>query len=240
MKKLIIIICLVTFRIAQANESIIKMEIKPDTINIGQFAILTWQVTNAERIYISTLGKVNPSGSQKISPDKTTIISIIAEGIGSISSKSKEVVIMGTRGESLCPDEHLLQYPFTYKKDSVNYTDVLDVIHDVLQDTMGFSIYSEHQLHNGPYIFLTNYSQKSYLVGGNERTIGARRIAYAVEIKMRDCLNHNVEYVIKSAIQYRLKIGKVWRQETNEQFYLREAQRLKKNVDKILLKYAFQ
>lgn len=236
MKKLIIILCLVTFRIAQANEPIIKMDIKPNKINIGQIAELTWQVSNAKRVYISTLGRVNSSGSQKLYPDKTTIISIIAEGDNNITSKSIKIIVMGTRGDGLSPDENLFRYPHSYDTTGVNYTDLLDVIHNVLQDTMGFSIQNEHKLHYGPFIFLTNYSQKGYLVDSNERTIGARRIAYAVEVKLINRLKNKVRYTIKSVIQYRKKIVRTWRLETSDSLYNNESERLHSNVHSALLK----
>lgn len=226
MKNLIIFLYFISFGLAHAQEPTIKMEIVPETINSGQHAVLTWKVSNADRIYISSLGKVGTSGRQELSPDKTKTYSLIADGPNGIASRSIEVVVKGSKGNGECPKEDMLKHPFTYKAIGNNYTDVIDIIHGVLQNEMGFSIQREYELRNGPFIFLTNCSQKGYLLNKSDKTIGSRRIAYEVEIKGPSSSNNFVEYTIRSAIQYRKRIIETWRQESTDSLYLQESKRL--------------
>jgi len=233
MRNLIIFLYFMSFGFAHAQEPAIKMEIVPKTLNSGQLAVLTWQVSNADRIYISSLGKVGTSGRQELYPDKTKTYSLIVEGPNGIASTSIEVVVKGTKdsGESECPKEHMFKYSYTYKTTSNNYLDVIDIIHDVLQNEMGFSIQHEYKLRNGPFIFITNCSQKGHLVNKSEKTIGSRRIAYEVEIKEPSSSNNVVEYTIQSAIQYRKKIIRAWRRESTEHLYLQESKRLQDRIN---------
>jgi hypothetical protein len=97
---------------------------------------------------------------------------------------------------------------------------------------------TEHKPHNGPFRFITACSERGYLVGAGERTIGSRRVAYSVEIQRPDRPDSIIEYTVMPAIQYRKKIVRTWRLETADSLYVREARRLNARVRETLAREA--
>jgi hypothetical protein len=61
-----------------ATAPVIAFTANPTTINAGQSSTLTWQVTNADNVVISTLGSVALSGSQAVTPATTTTYTLTA------------------------------------------------------------------------------------------------------------------------------------------------------------------
>jgi hypothetical protein len=57
---------------------IVNFTANPSTINAGQSSTLSWQVTNADTVTITTLGTVALTGSQGVTPATTTTYTLIA------------------------------------------------------------------------------------------------------------------------------------------------------------------
>jgi hypothetical protein len=63
------------------------------SINQGDSATLSWSTSNATSVSIGSLGSVNKSGSQQVSPGNTTTYVLNASGAGGSTSCSKTVTV---------------------------------------------------------------------------------------------------------------------------------------------------
>ncbi len=66
----------------------------PASVNKGECATLTWASVNASSVSIDQgIGKVDPSGSRKVCPDKTTTYGVTATGEGGTRDASATVTV---------------------------------------------------------------------------------------------------------------------------------------------------
>lgn len=70
-----------------------SMTVKPDTIDKGQPAELSWNTQNASTITIDGIGTVSASGSRKITPDSSTTYHLTAQGEGGSTDASARVTV---------------------------------------------------------------------------------------------------------------------------------------------------
>ncbi len=63
---------------ASSAPIIVNFTANPTTINAGQSSTLSWQVTNADTVAITTLGTVALNGSQAVTPATTTTYTLTA------------------------------------------------------------------------------------------------------------------------------------------------------------------
>jgi len=216
-----------------AQDPNIEIEIKPRSIWVGDSSEVTWDVRDANKVYISHIGKVPISGKKKISPDNTTSYTIFAEGASGIASQTVILEVEGGRGNGF-PDRNDFKYPLSYKSPTLSLIDLINHIHNVLQDIMEFSLDEYEDPQGGLFLFITRKSQKSYLVQKHERRIGARRISYLVEVKKPTHQSSNLTFTIKTLIEYRLRIERTWRPERDESIYQQAGRKLKEEINKIL------
>src|SRR5215475_14483892 len=64
-------------------------------IQAGQSVKLKWNIGNADKVFISEVGKFTSDGAQTVTPDKTTTYTLIAEGKFGIVSKTITLVVEG-------------------------------------------------------------------------------------------------------------------------------------------------
>lgn len=76
-----------------------SLTVKPDTINKGQPAELSWNTQNASTITIDGIGTVAASGSRKITPDSSTTYHLSAQGEGGSTDASARITVN-------IPDDH--------------------------------------------------------------------------------------------------------------------------------------
>jgi RHS repeat-associated protein len=77
----------------------------PDTIMVGESAILSWTTTNASSCVIQPdIGTVDPSGSTSVSPTETTTYTITATGPGGTSTDTVTVTVLQPPTVSLSAD----------------------------------------------------------------------------------------------------------------------------------------
>ena len=78
---------------------IVNFTANPTTINAGQPSTLSWQVSNADTVTISTLGTVALSGSQAVTPATTTTYTLTAtHGTQTATANATVTVNSGTTG----------------------------------------------------------------------------------------------------------------------------------------------
>jgi hypothetical protein len=76
---------------------IVAFTANPTTINAGQSSTLSWQVTNADNVVITTLGSVALSGSQAVTPATTTTY-ILTATHGSQTATAQATVTVNSGG----------------------------------------------------------------------------------------------------------------------------------------------
>ena len=65
----------------------------PNTIDKGQSTTLTWETTNATDTSIETIGAVQASGSQSVSPAQSTTYTLTAKGPGGTQTATARVTV---------------------------------------------------------------------------------------------------------------------------------------------------
>jgi len=207
----------------------INLDVIPKSISVGDTAILKWDVTNANHIFISHIGKVDPAGQIKISPEKSTKFLIIAEGIAGIQSKAVAVAVEGTRGDYA--EISNFRYPMNIDLKIGLVTDACNLIQEVLQNQQFYSLDWRHVFGSGIYNIVTSNKFMPFLTDSTQTKIAARQTAYAVDIS-RNFENPNIfQFQIKTFIQYRRRIERTWRIETNEKFHHQASQKLIEDIE---------
>ncbi len=70
---------------------IILFSINPTSIQTGQSATLSWQVTNATEVNIEGVGKVQVKGTRQVNPTEHTVYTLTAVGDGGTQTETVEV-----------------------------------------------------------------------------------------------------------------------------------------------------
>lgn len=84
----------VTVTTSKAPEiRIARFTAQPDRIRRGESSLLTWSVENAQEVSISSIGTVEASGTQSVSPTETTQYRLTARGIGGERSELLTVFV---------------------------------------------------------------------------------------------------------------------------------------------------
>jgi len=207
-------------------------------IQAGQSVKLKWNIGNADKVFISEVGKFTSDGAQTVTPDKTTTYTLIAEGKFGIVSKTITLVVEGARGDDPNgdgppTDYKAFKYPLTTKHKGSSFVEFLGLIHHVLQDDMKFSVYGPLPSPSGNFMFVTNFKRKGDLVKPDERTIAERKISHMVEIDRVTSPGQDYTLTIKALVKYRKARESTWRDEGSEEFYRPESEGLKKRIDSL-------
>ena len=80
---------------------IVSFTANPTSINAGQSSTLSWQVTNADSVTITTLGTVALTGSQAVTPATTTTYTLTATHGNQTASANATVTVNGAAGSGL-------------------------------------------------------------------------------------------------------------------------------------------
>ncbi len=70
-----------------------SISVSPDTIQKGQSATLSWQTSNATDVSIDSIGAVQPSGSQSVSPGDSTTYHLVAKGSGGTQEATTRLTV---------------------------------------------------------------------------------------------------------------------------------------------------
>lgn len=76
---------------------------KPDVIQQGQSAVLTWQTANAADITIEGLGPVSASGSRAVSPTSSRTYTLVAKGAGGTGQASARITVNPAVAQVMTP-----------------------------------------------------------------------------------------------------------------------------------------
>jgi peptidoglycan-associated lipoprotein len=70
-----------------------SLSIRPDTVQSGQSAELTWSTKDATTVTIDGIGTVGASGSQKVTPRDSTTYHLLAKGSGGNAEASARITV---------------------------------------------------------------------------------------------------------------------------------------------------
>jgi peptidoglycan-associated lipoprotein len=70
-----------------------SLSANPDSISAGQSTTLTWRTENANDVTIEGIGKVDPSGSQSVTPQASTTYRLTAKGPGGTQDATARVTV---------------------------------------------------------------------------------------------------------------------------------------------------
>ncbi|MBV8845007.1 MAG: OmpA family protein [Bryobacterales bacterium] len=96
--------CNVTLTVSSGGTgapTIVRFSAVPPTINSGQSSTLMWTVQNATTVSISSIGTVNPSGSQSVSPAATTTYTLTATNQSGTATATATVTVTGGSGVTI-------------------------------------------------------------------------------------------------------------------------------------------
>jgi OmpA family/PKD domain len=80
---------------------IVSFTANPTSINAGQSSTLSWQVTNADTVTITSLGTVALTGSQAVTPATTTTYTLTATHGNQTATANATVTVNGSAGSGL-------------------------------------------------------------------------------------------------------------------------------------------
>lgn len=210
----------------------IIFEIKPNSIAPGDSAGLSWYVKDGDHFYISNVGKVQPAGRFKISPDASTTYTLIVESKAGITSKTVSLEVKGTRGDEDFPKVDEFKFKNVYKLSAPSFVSLLDQIHHLLQNILEFQVNESYDRHAGQTKFVTKLSIKPDLKKRDERAIRARRIAFLVEVNEFSATAGQFPCSIHALIKYQRRAESRWRPEKNENIYTQEIKKLYELISK--------
>lgn len=210
----------------------IVFQIQPNSIAPGDSAELIWQVKGADQVYISNIGKAQPAGSIKISPDNSTDYALIAESKAGIISKTISLEVKGTRGDEDFPQADEFRFKNAYQMSAPSFVLLLTHVHHLLQDMLGFQVNESYDRHVGQEKFVTRLSIKPELKQRAEGAIRARRIAFLVEINEFSAAARKYPCTIHALIQYQRRAESRWRHEGNENIHTQEIKKLHELISK--------
>jgi len=112
----------------------------------------------------------------------------------------------------------------------ISFTALATQVHSVLQDEMHLSVNRvEYDPDRVRLVFLTSLADDQDLLKRGDARIGARRIAYLVSIE-RGLQNGTLDYIVRTMVQYRLKIEETWRTEQTQEMYTSSADKVRNRI----------
>ncbi len=198
------------------------LSIKPVEIQVGEAALLSWAVEGNPSVYLSGIGRVPPSGSRKVMPTSAVSYFLLAENGTNISVHNVRVNVTGARGDDGFPkDLNQFRYPISTKTE-MGLVDLLDRLRDVMQNTLQFSL--REMIESAKRIvIITNLSERASLLDGKDKAIGARRLAFRVDVSPPSRESSHIHWNISTMVDYRKRIEKTWRTERDEKMYRAQA-----------------
>ncbi len=157
--------------------------ISPEVITAGQSCTLTW-ASDADAVFLSAIGRVEPSGTRTVTPSESTTYILIAQHGDRIEMHSVIVHVHGAKSVATFPDvDDFQSSPIITKRSALQpgaYVAIIDSIHKTLHEGMGFSVRGDFLPHRPYYVLYTDLQARRDLTGISD--IATRKLAYAVRV----------------------------------------------------------
>jgi hypothetical protein len=195
----------------------------------GSEVEISWRAEGSSSAFLSGYGAVPASGSRKLRATEPALYVLITEGPSGVSVVSRRLRVHGGKGEEPI-DPAAFSYPFRDRLTIGSLTRLCDRIQGILQNDLGFSIRPPYEIPREKLVFITYPAVQSQLVGSDENKIGARRLAYLVELTIPEKLPADVQLTISTWIQYRRRMEATWRPEESEALHRQGARLLRERI----------
>lgn len=222
--------------LANQPPEIVSFTVTPQNVAKGDTATIQWDIRNADHAYILNLGTVKAfTGTQTFRPKEDTILTLITENSLETTARSFEVRVKGNRGQTLFPPEEEFKAKRNYIAAAPSFIRVLDMIHYLLQDYLGFQVKESYNRYSKSANFLTARLEKTKTkllpisADGKQR-----RIAYLVAVQERPQHEKNVFLTIDASIEYRRRSERTWQKEESAGFYSGSIIKLYKMIEEEL------
>jgi peptidoglycan-associated lipoprotein len=108
----------------------------PLAINLGQSVVLNWRTTDATAVSIDGIGKVNPNGTQTVSPSTSTNFHLVAIGDGGKVEANVRVTVRVPEAPIAPADTSANQGSADMGSEAVFHQNVADIFFDYDSDTL--------------------------------------------------------------------------------------------------------
>jgi len=193
----------------------VTLEADRTTVSSGDTVRIRWSAPGARQVFLSSVGLVDASGEHIVSPDASTDYVLTAEGEDGVSTARIRVAVSGAKNGDSFPPSDAFGFPFNYREHARSFPELLDRVHDVLQNRMGHPVrtYQEPQ---EMVVFETMTRVRSDLVDPGETRVGRRRIAYRVQVPPpRSAGPRAYSYQVETLLQYQLRSERTWRRDND-------------------------
>jgi len=204
----------------------VRIDIEPDTIMVGQSARLDWEASAADRIYLAYYGLAPLVGALTVSPERTTVYTIVAEKNGTTFSEAVTLLVEDGPGGAGLPPENIFQYSQNFPFLMPSLVRFLGHVRKVLQEEYGFQLEEFKDRRTGHYVFYGPPTTQADLVQKSERRIGARRLTLMIKVFPLPDQSRKWSYTVNALIEYRRRIERTWRIEQNQAIYQQEIEKL--------------
>jgi hypothetical protein len=223
-------IALLVFVIVAAHDTA-RFAAIPAIVNAGDSVVLDWRLPGTDSAYITRLGKVPPVGHITVRPARSReylLVSEDANGRASVLSASvvvREASPSPSKGE-LPAAEAAFAYQRSFTVAASSIQSLLGTIDSVLQARFSYPASDWVRKPSGVWIISTEPKERPDLIGRNDATVGARRVAYRVEITDRAGKGQLFQCSVAAAVQYRKRVERAFYPESADSLYEREVEGL--------------
>jgi hypothetical protein len=213
----------------------IVFKAQPEAVEIGDTVVVSWRVRAADVVYLTSHGRVEPDGQLAMAPQKaSTTLTLLAQSAEGLAAASLTITVRGGRGDVFPNEEEFRNaYEHTF---SASLLALLDAVHAVLQNELGFVVEERHDRRTGKTVFVTTLAERREWVKSEESGIRGRKLAYWVEVEENKVRPGSFSCRIKALIQYQRRKESKWRAELQERFYRDSADALRQSLELTLAK----
>ncbi len=196
----------------------VRLAAEPASIHAGESAVVRWQAPDGGRALLLGVGSVAASGSLSVAPAQTTEYVLITESPSGVVVKNARVAVAGAKGEHPYPEAADYRFPLSGDCKLTSFTGFLGRLHDLLQ---GMKLSVDPFKRDDHVIFRTSFADRRDLLQEDDEQnhIGARRIAYLVDVGPWDAQSGMATVTVKALIEYRKTIEETWRSENRDAIY---------------------
>jgi hypothetical protein len=239
MSRLRAIVCLLVAGVESAGfHSSVRLEQQEPTLSVdttevesGGTVTVSWTLPDTfPAAYLSGFGRVASAGSRRAILQDTREFLLVCENRNTIAIRRAVVLVKGARGDSSVPSDDDPRFGHPVRSiATASYTDLLARIERALQEDLVMTVKVADVRDRG-LLFWTGLRERSNLVGREEPTIAARRVAYRVTVQPRPQMGP-ISYTVETLVEYRRRIERTWRPEPGDGFHRRAADELRERVE---------
>jgi hypothetical protein len=207
------------------------LRIEPAVISAGNTARLVW--TSEPNGFLIGYGKVNGNGHADIKPSSTTDFILVTETPDGFSYSQMKLIVTGAKGDDELPSLNLFDLAVQGNHSGMSYIDFQSQVWNVLQNQFGHYVRGDYVPERKFVTFYTDFTVRGDLVSIDEKSIRARRIAFAVDIIEPLQKNGIISFSVRTLLQFQRRGESTWRFDKNSPLAKAEALKFKTFLESI-------